>query len=207
MISYIQGKVLYADGASAVLLTESGIGYEVRYAYYAKASEVIGVHTYHSIKENDQSLWGFRSIEDKKVFELLLKVNKVGPSKAYPLVTALGTTELINAILFDRPSVLTQAQGIGKKMAEQIILTLKEKVQSLAKTQNELIPDLDVSIDQVPSVNNTQEFVDSSIVKEAVLALESLGYKEKDFMPCLNKNLTSSLSNSEDLIKVVLKEM
>jgi Holliday junction DNA helicase RuvA len=209
MIGYLQGKVVYADGAKTLILTESGVGYELNYGYFLKSGINTGIYTYHSITENNQSLWGFRNLEDKKVFEMLLTVNKVGPSKAYPLVTTIGPKQLIDAILFDQSAVLTQAPGIGKKMAEQIILSLKDKAKKLAMvTANEIQPDNQLNIDQVlPVVDEVEEFSGSQIVQEAVMALESLGYKDKDFMPAINKLIEPSMATSEELIKKVLKEL
>ena len=65
MIGFIQGKVLDTDGKKAILLTESGIGYEINYGYFAQKDSNIGLFIHHHISENDQSLWGFNSLSDK----------------------------------------------------------------------------------------------------------------------------------------------
>lgn len=216
MIGYLQGKVIYSDGAKAMLLTASGVGYELNYGYYLDAESVTGMYVFHSITENNQSLWGFRNLEEKKVFELLLTVNKVGPSKAYPLITTLGPQNLLDAIIFEQTAILTQAPGIGKKMAEQIVLSLKDKAQKLIMAKNTNSADskmrsqLDtqLEIEQVlPPDENVVSMTNPKLVQEAVLALESLGYKDKDFMPVINRSLNPEMTTSEDLIKKVLKEL
>ena len=82
MIGYIQGKVLDADGKKAIVLTNSGIGYEINFGYFLDIDSTTACFIHHHISENDESLWGFQKLEDKKMFELLKTVNKVGSSKA-----------------------------------------------------------------------------------------------------------------------------
>tara|TARA_Y100000780_G_scaffold227170_1_gene242535 strand:- start:5810 stop:6400 length:591 start_codon:yes stop_codon:yes gene_type:complete len=196
MIGYLEGTTIFSDGKKLIINTNSGVGYEVNYAYFAKEGEPTKVFIHHSISENDQSLWGFKTVEDKAMFELLKSVNKVGPSKAYPLVTQIGISDLVSAIALEQKEVLTQAQGIGKKMAEQIILSLKDKVQKLEISKN---------------IENTAAIPQSSkeegIVKDALQALESLGYSEKMVASVVSKHFSENIESSEDLIKLVLKEL
>lgn len=209
MIGYIQGKVLYSDGKKATLLTESGVGYEINYGYFLQSATDIGLYIHHHISENDQSLWGFNNIQDKKMFELLKTVNKVGSSKAYPLITNIGTQGLIDAITFEQTAVLTQAPGIGKKMAEQIILSLKDKVDKFITVNNQADQEaleLGITISEAPTQIDEVK-VDSKLLQETVQALESLGYKDKDVLKLVQKNIDDSVSNSEELLKRVLREL
>lgn len=213
MIGYLQGKVIYSDGAKAMLLTNSGVGYELNCGHYLESESITGMYIYHSISENNQSLWGFKNIDEKKVFELLLTVNKVGPSKAYPLIITLGAQQLLDSIVFEQTAVLTQAPGIGKKMAEQIVLSLKEKAQKLIMIRGNVSHSVENDANSqmtIEQVLPTEEYTAQSnpkLVQEAVMALESLGYKDKDFMPVINKTLDPNMTSSEDLIKKVLKEL
>ena len=208
MIGYIQGKVLDTDGKKAIVLTSSGIGYEINYGYFANKSSDIGLFIHHHITDNDASLWGFKNLRDKKMFEFLKTVNKVGSSKAYPLVTTIGITGIIEAIIFDRPAVLSQAPGIGKKMAEQIILTLRDKVEKFQATHLTAEDDLSLGIDKIdgPKENEMPHF-DVDILNDVLLALDSLGYKDKDMTNLVKKQFENGLNNSEDIIKQVLKEL
>jgi Holliday junction DNA helicase RuvA len=205
MIGYIQGKVLDTDGKKALVLTDSGVGYEVNYGYFLEKDSMAALYIHNHISENDASLWGFNSLEDKKMFEFLKTVNKVGSSKAYPLITTVGVKSVIEAITFDRPAVLTQAPGIGKKMAEQIILTLKDKVEKFTTTYLKL----DVnSIDSVEAeVKNVFNEKTTKIINETIMALESLGYKDKETTKLVDKYIGQGVLSSEEILKNILREL
>lgn len=201
MIGYISGEVLSSDGKKILIKTEYGLGYEINFAYYANIGELIEVYIHHHITDSDQSLWGFKSLEDKKVFELLKSVNKVGASKAYVLLTQVGKENVLNALSYEQVDVLTQASGIGKKMAEQIILSLKDKVHKLEFTNTS------TNQQTLPATMN-EDFSDKAqIISDAIAALESLGYKDRNIQKIINENLNSDITSSEELIKVVLKEI
>ena len=207
MIGYIQGKVLFSDGKKAVLLTNSGIGYEINYGYFLQADTDVGLYTHHHITDNDQSLWGFNNLEDKKMFELLKTVNKVGSSKAYPLITNIGINTLSEAIKFEQVSVLTKAPGIGKKMAEQIILSLKDKIDTYFGLTSEADAQISVSIEKASTPNDEERVINKELFQEALLALESLGYKDSDITSLVHKNIKDGAKTTEDLLKKVLKEL
>jgi len=207
MIGYIQGKVLFSDGKKAVLLTNSGIGYEINYGYFLQADTDVGLYTHHHITDNDQSLWGFNNLEDKKMFELLKTVNKVGSSKAYPLITNIGINTLSEAIKFEQVSVLTKAPGIGKKMAEQIILSLKDKIDTFFGLTSESDAQISVSIEKASTPNDEERVINKELFQEALMALESLGYKDSDITNLVHKNIKDGAKTTEDLLKKVLKEL
>lgn len=200
MIGYISGEVLSSDGKKILIKTEYGLGYEINFAYYANIGEAIEVFVHHHITDSDQSLWGFKSLDDKKVFELLKSVNKVGASKAYVLLTQVGRDNVLNALTYEQVDVLTQASGIGKKMAEQIILSLKDKVNKLEFTSS-VAGQQDIPL---KSEDNSER---AKIMSDALAALESLGYKDKSVQKIINENLTADITTSEELIKIVLKEI
>lgn len=207
MIGYIQGKVLFSDGKKALLLTNSGIGYEINYGYFLQADTDVGIYTHHHITENDQSLWGFNNLEDKKMFELLKTVNKVGSSKAYPLITNIGISSLTEAIKFEQVTVLTKAPGIGKKMAEQIILSLKDKVDTYFGLTSEAEAQISVNVTKSEAPNLEDREANKELFQEALLALESLGYKDSDITNLVHKGIKEGAKTTEDLLKQVLKEL
>tara|TARA_B100001971_G_scaffold214585_1_gene252863 strand:- start:73640 stop:74242 length:603 start_codon:yes stop_codon:yes gene_type:complete len=200
MIGYINGEVLNSDGKKILIKTEFGLGYEINFAYYANIGEKLEVFVHHHITDSDQSLWGFKTLDDKKVFELLKSVNKVGASKAYVLLTQVGRDNVLNALTYEQVDVLTQASGIGKKMAEQIILSLKDKVNKLEFAAA-------VNTQQDMPMQEGQNSDRAKIISDALAALESLGYKDKSVQKIINENLTADISSSEELIKIVLKEI
>jgi Holliday junction DNA helicase RuvA len=205
MIGFIQGKVLDTDGKKAIILTESGIGYDVNYGYFLEKNTSIGLFIHHHVSENDQSLWGFNCLEDKKMFELLKTVNKVGSSKAYPLVAIIGTKSLMEAIMFEQTNVLTAAPGIGKKMAEQIILSLKDKIEKFRSTQlNPESVELDIEQHHLPDRNAA---IDPHLMNDVLMALDSLGYKDKDVTNLVKKQLELGTQSGSDIIKNILREL
>jgi Holliday junction DNA helicase RuvA len=205
MIGYIQGKVLFSDGKKALILTSQGVGYDLNYGYFLQANTTIGLYTHHHITDNDQSLWAFNNIEDKKMFELLKTVNKVGSSKAYPLVTNIGRDLLIEAIRLEQVNVLTKAPGIGKKMAEQIILSLKDKIGQHFSFSSEAEAGEGNEVTQIDAIEKPALYSNKKLIVEARMALESLGYKDIDLT--IQSCVDESVQSSEELIKRVLKEL
>ena len=207
MIGYIQGKVLDTDGKKAIVLTESGIGYEINYGYFLDKQSTVGLFIHHHITDSDASLWGFNNLEDKKMFEFLKTVNKVGSSKAYPLITSIGIKGIIEAIMFDHPKVLSQAPGIGKKMAEQIILSLKDKVQKFQATHLSADSDIKVEISQVEGQTEAESKLSQPIINEVLMALDTLGYKDTEVMAIIRKQIDAGTDTSAEIIKGVLREL
>ncbi|MEX1099465.1 MAG: Holliday junction branch migration protein RuvA [Bacteriovoracaceae bacterium] len=206
MIGYLEGKVLCSDGKKILLLAQNGVGYEVNFAYFIALGSEASVYIHHHISENDQSLWGFNTLEDKKMFELLKSVNKVGSSKAYPLVTQVGVKNLISAITFEQIDILTQAPGIGKKMAEQIILSLKDKIEKLEVFKAQDLARTGDDSDQNVSSDNALD-IDKGVFQEALRALDSLGYKDKQVASLLSSKYDDSVKTSEELIKLALRDL
>jgi holliday junction DNA helicase RuvA len=208
MIGYLEGKVLSCDGKKLILKIISGVGYELNYGYFVKNDSQIAIYIHHHISENDESLWGFNTLEDKKMFELLKTVNKVGSSKAYPLITTIGTKNLLTAISFDQPDVLSKAPGIGKKMAEQIILSLKDKIEKFnVVNAPEGKFESATDYESLGGTNEQAVKIDRALFLETIQALESLGYRDKDVMSLVQKNYNDSIKSSQDLLKKVLREL
>lgn len=204
MIGFLKGQVLDTDGKKAIILTNNGVGYEINYGYFLQAESQCQLFIHHHISENDQSLWGFNSLEDKKLFELLKTVNKVGSSKAYPLISTVGADQVIQAIMLDQPNVLSQAQGIGKKMAEQIILSLRDKIENFQASNLATTNDFESHM-KAPVTNESQQHL--SVVKEALQALDSLGYRDTEVTNLVKAQIASGVTLSEDVIKNVLREL
>lgn len=206
MIGFIQGRVLDTDGKKAIVLTDSGVGYEINYGYFLEQNSTAAIFIHHHISENDASLWGFNSLEDKKMFEFLKTVNKVGSSKAYPLITSIGIKGLTEAIMFDQPSVLSQAPGIGKKMAEQIILSLKDKIEKFQSSVLKVNPE-STSIEAVGTSEGEESRFDINIMNDVLMALDSLGYKDKQVAALVKKQFAKGFNSSEEIIKNVLRDL
>ena len=131
MIASLEG-VVGAVGADSLVVEVGGIGYRVFAApavlAAAQPAGRIKLHTFHLVREDQQALYGFRSVEDLGFFTLLLTVNGVGPKVALAIVGSRPTPDLQLAIMAQDQAVLVAIPGIGKKLAERIIFELKEKV-------------------------------------------------------------------------------
>ena len=131
MIASVEGTVA-AIAFDSLVIEVVGIGYRVFAAPAILASSqpgsTIKLFTYHLVREDQQSLFGFRTTEDLGFFNLLLTVTGVGPKVALAIVGSRPTPDLQLAIMAQDQAVLVSIPGIGKKLADRIIFELKEKV-------------------------------------------------------------------------------
>lgn len=131
MIAHIAGIVAEKFGSS-VIVDVAGIGYEINVAlpdYEAVAlNQKVKFYTYHHIREQSQELFGFSSLAAKKLFEMLITVQGVGPKAALSILS-LGEAEHVrNAIANADGAYLAKASGVGKKTAERVVVDLSDKV-------------------------------------------------------------------------------
>ena len=131
MIAYVSG-VVAEKFANSVIVDVHDIGYEVQVPTgdfdRALLGEPIKFYTYHHIREQSQELFGFSSLTAKKLFELLITVQGVGP-KAALAILSLGESEIVrNAIASSDSGFITKASGVGKKTAERVVVDLSDKV-------------------------------------------------------------------------------
>ena len=131
MIAHVRGEVA-EKFANAVIIDVAGVGYEVQVALGDYEAVVLGetvkLYTYHHVREQAQDLFGFSSLAAKKLFELLITVQGVGP-KAALAILSLGTAEQVrNAIANSDSAFITKATGVGKKTAERVAVDLADKV-------------------------------------------------------------------------------
>lgn len=202
MIGYISGTVVYSDSSRSILLTAQGVGYEVHTAAPLVPNKDVALFVSHIIKENAQDLYGFETADDKKFFEMLIDVNGIGPKSAFSLISHLGIQQIITAITLENPSVL-KAPGVGKKSAEQIVLSLKDKINKL---------DLGLGVGQKPikpgAKEKSENTIDAHLVKETLAACQGLGYKDQDILPMIQRHLQSgTVARPEELVKIILKEL
>lgn len=194
MYSFIIGNLveLYED---KIVLENSGIGYEIATSLriyqklVGKTGEKIKIYTYLSVREDDMSLFGFETVEEKNLFLQLITVSGVGAKTALGMLSSLSASDIVTAIALQDPAVLSKAKGIGKKTAERIILELKGKVSA----------EYDI-FDKTPSSNTAMD----SIAQDAILALVSLGILESEAVKQVKK-LRPNATSTEELIKLVLK--
>lgn len=183
MIAHVFGIVVEKFGSSLIVDVQ-GIGYEVQVAagdFDATLLETsVKFYTYHHVREQSQDLYGFSSLIAKKLFEMLITVQGIGP-KAALAILSLGETETVrNAIASSDAVFITKASGVGKKTAERVIIDLSDKVGHAIRTNIN-----GVGISNVISSSD-----------EAMEALMALGYSLSDATKAL-EGISTELSTAE----------
>jgi Holliday junction DNA helicase RuvA len=131
MIGYIHGKLAYKLD-NAVVIDTGGVGYEIfipenSTVFFAREGEEVRLFTVMIVKEDEMSLYGFSDRDSVNLFRKLLTVSGVGAKAAISILSAIPVHDAIRAITFGDATLLTKANGIGKKSAERILLELGDK--------------------------------------------------------------------------------
>lgn len=190
MIAHVHGKVA-EKFASAIIVDVAGVGYEVQVALgdfeNANLDADVKFYTYHQVSENAENLYGFSTLAAKKLFELLITVQGVGP-KAALAILSLGQTEQVrNAIANSDSAYVQKATGVGKKTAERVVVDLSDKVGLPTHYGRDNEP--------IQTELNTAD--------EALEALMALGYNLADASKAL-ENIDPKLP-VQDRIRLALK--
>jgi Holliday junction DNA helicase RuvA len=131
MIAHVNG-VVAEKFSNSVIVDVHGIGYEIQVAAGDFDSVVLGepvkFFTYHHIREQSQDLFGFSSLTAKKLFELLITVQGVGPKAALSILSVGDSEQVRNAIANSDSAFVSKASGVGKKIAERVVVDLSDKV-------------------------------------------------------------------------------
>lgn len=131
MIAHIKG-IIAEKFLNSVIVDVHGVGYEITVTApdfdNINLDDEIKFYTYHSIRENSEELYGFSSLAAKKLFELLISVQGIGPKAAIAILSLASPEEVRNAIANADSAFVSKAQGVGKKSAERVIVDLRDKV-------------------------------------------------------------------------------
>lgn len=201
MIGYIEGSIVSSEPTRVIVLTAQGLGYEVHVPTTHLPGKSVALFTTHIIREDSQSLFGFATLDEKRLFEMLVDVNGIGPKSAFALITHLGHQGVIQAITLENSNMLKEAPGVGKKSAEQIILSLKDKISKL--TGGFTLP---LGKPEPKKVSVDTGF--SKLMGETLQACQELGFKEQQVIPVMNRLLNENeFKTSEDLLKGLLREL
>ncbi len=197
MIYQLSGELVHVLEDS-VVLDVKGVGYQVFLALaditsLPEIDKPVRFYTYHHIREDLQSLYGFSTLSARDFFILLTSVSGIGPKLGQKIMSYTDVAMLVSAIRREDIVTLTRVPGLGKKMAERMILDLKDKLVAFQHLSSD--------------ANLAQAFQKPSIETDLALALKSLGYSSEEIRNALAKcqdKLTEELS-LEDGIKVLLK--
>ena len=190
MIAHLRGKIEEKFGNS-LILDVNGVGYEITVPTpdfeACNLGEERKFYTYHQVRENAEELYGFSSLAAKKIFELLISVQGVGPKAAIAILSLAEAEEVRNAIANADAAFIAKASGVGKKSAERVIVDLSDKVG-------------------IPSHYGATEAKFTTAVAandEALDALIALGFPLKEATAALEK-VDPNLS-VEERVKLALK--
>ncbi|MFA3783251.1 Holliday junction branch migration protein RuvA [Melioribacteraceae bacterium 4301-Me] len=193
MIGYLSGKIV-SKKPTKIILDVNGVGYLVNISIstFQKLAEKqeASLYTFLALKENSLELYGFYTLDEKEMFEMLISVSGIGPKIAQSILSGIEIEELQEALRMNNLARLTAIPGIGKKTAERLLVELRDKVESFAEKT---------------------DFISkgsSNLKIDAVNALINLGYNlkiaERAVRAVLDKNPSIAI---EDLIKEALASM
>ncbi len=163
MYAFISG-VIETAANGAVVIDNNGIGYKVHVSGSTLSKlpapgKSVKLYTYLHIREDAMELFGFLSMEEKEIYELLISVSGVGPKAGLAILSVLDPDGLIRAVINGDQKSISKAPGVGPKLAQRVILELKDKFKGY-------------KAEEMPAEN----FAAGNNVSEAAEALTALGY-------------------------------
>lgn len=200
MLAYIKGE-LALKARGYIVIDVGGLGYKVFMAENAmenigKIGDIVKVHTYYRVMEDDISIFGFNTQEELRLFELLISVSGVGAKTAITMLGTIEPSDFAIAIISNDINTLKKLPGIGPKTAGRIVLELKDKLKK------------EKQIEEIAIANDKQNGIKLKLQKdskqeELETALQVLGYNNKQIDEVLEK-VDSSLS-IEEMIRAGIK--
>ena len=167
MIAHLTGQLIHKSPASAVVDVQ-GVGYEVFIpltAFYdlPECGTAVSLYIHTHLREDSLKLFGFMKVADKQMFELLIRISKVGPKLALAILSGMTAQDLTQAVFSNDISTLNTIPGVGRKTAERLALELKDKLSEL---------------NLEPAAADSGAPPSGGLRDDAVSALVNLGYKK-----------------------------
>lgn len=201
MIAQLTGLVARTE-ASSVILDVNGVGYRVLVPLSVLSSlpetgQKTLLYTTMTVREDDISLYGFRSLEEQAVFQMVTGVSGVGPSVALSMLSVLDTGELARAIAGNDTKTLTKIPRVGPKLAQRICLELGERMAEFSFTQ------------RLETISQSGSAEENAAFEDVVEALVGLGYSRPDAKKAAERALSaaSDKTNTAVLIRESLNLM
>jgi Holliday junction DNA helicase RuvA len=198
MIALLSGKLAY-KGISHIVVDTQGVGYRVfipltTFYELPEAGEPVMLHIHTSVKEDAINLFGFYTLQERDLFQLMISVSGIGPKVAMNILSGISSHELLAAISGGNLARLITIPGIGRKMAERLILELRDKA---AKK---------MAADQIP-VTDTRQKQKDAMREDVLSALVNLGYKAGPAKDALEKIMRDDEGEPamDQLLKKALK--
>lgn len=204
MLAYIKGE-LAAKARGYIVIDVGGIGYKIFMSDLAmenvgKIGDIIKVHTYYKVTENDVSIFGFQTQEELRLFELLIQVSGVGAKTAITMLGTIEPSDFAIAIISNDIGTLKKLPGIGTKTAQRIVLELKDKLKKEQQIE-------ELSVANQKSIAIQKAIEKDSKEEEAFTALQVLGYNSKEIEKAMEKIIDKQNMSLEEIIKAALKEL
>ncbi len=194
VIAHLRGKLIHKQPGQAIVETGGGVGYEVTipiptFTALPGLGEVVALHIHTQVREDQIALFGFFEPDEKRLFERLIGVTGVGPRLAITLLSGLTPERAVTAIRAQDHAMLTRIPGVGKKLAERLVLELKDKLDDFATA---------------PVASTVQGVA----VEDVLSALTNLGYQrvaaEKAVQAAVSKD-ESLAADFDGLFRAALK--
>lgn len=201
MISYIRGELVGVQ-EDRIIVDVGGVGYGIfmsaqTMSRLPQTGNEVKIHTYLNVKEDAMQLFGFLTRDDLKVFKMLIGVSGIGPKGGQSILSVLSPDDLRFAVMAGDVKAISSAPGIGRRMAEKIIVELKDKLDIEDVLEHATSP-------AGVSVEAAQE---NEVQKEAVQALVALGYGNTEALKAVRQIAVGEDSRVEDVLKQALKMM
>ena len=195
MYAYIRG-IVSDIAADRAVIEAAGVGYELFAGRKTLDKLIQGeearLYTHLHLAEGVQALYGFYTQEEREMFRRLIGITRVGPKLAISVLSVMEPSDVISAVVTDNPAAFDQVQGMGRKMAQRVILELKEQVKDAPLPSGKA--------GQTASVN-----VAENIRAEAVQALVALGYDGLTASRAVSA--VEEAKNVEELITKALRKL
>ena len=205
MLAYIKGT-LEMKMTGYIVIDVGGLGYKVFMSEsgidkLGNIGETVKVHTYYKVREDDISIFGFNSLEELRMFELLISVSGIGAKTAVAMLDVCEPTEFALAIISEDVKTLTQIPGIGAKSAQRIILELKDKMKKEQQIQELTKASKGLNSVKTEIAQKREERIENEEkIQEAMAALQVLGYNKKEIEKAFDKLAKEDMS-TEELIR------
>ena len=197
MFEYIRGILQY-KGPDFCVIDVNGVGFKIYTSHLTAANigesgQTVTLYTYMNVKEDEISLFGFASREELSVFNMLISVSGVGPKVGVAILTAMAPSEFSLAVATGDYKAISKSKGVGPKLAQRIVLELKDKISKDNK-------------DQAVEKEETFEAVPTGYISnDAISALMVLGYTSKEAAKLVAKVYQDGMT-LEETVKQALKQ-
>lgn len=192
MITSLQGQVAHTTDEAVTILI-GGVGVQVFATRMAlelcrEQPDAVYLHTRLIVREDSLTLYGFRAEAERELFDTLIKVSGVGPRLAISILSTMSADNLRNAVLSERPELITRVPGIGKKMAQKIVFELKGK--------------LPVGLDALPTMDGVDD-----INADVMDALIGLGFSVVEAQSAVQSLPADAPDAVQERIRLALQQL